>query len=57
MQSGPAVWFIVLTVGAVALLLVMAYGIMRNRTRTPAEKKLTDEATKREYQAEDRDRS
>ena len=57
MEAGPTVWFLVLTLGAVALLLVMAYSIMRNRTRTLAEKKLTDEATKQEYEAEDRDRS
>lgn len=55
MESGPAFWLIVLTVGVIALGLAMAYGMMRNRRRTPAERAQTEAATKREYAAEDRD--
>ena len=47
-----AVWFI----GAGVLGLVMAYGIMRNRKRTRAEKQITEQATKNQYSTENRDR-
>ena len=47
-----ALWFI----GAAVLGLVIAYGIMRNRTRTRAEKRITDQATKNNYAEENRDR-
>src|SRR6476646_3011414 len=47
-----AIWFI----GAAVLGLVLAYGIMRNRTRTRAEKHITDQATKNNYAEENRDR-
>ena len=47
-----ALWFI----GAAVLGLVIAYGIMRNRTRTQAEKHITDQATKNNYAEENRDR-
>lgn len=55
MESGPTVWLIVLTVGAVAPGLAIAYGIMRNQTRTPAEKNAAEIASSQERQAEDRD--
>jgi hypothetical protein len=45
-----AIWF----AGAFVLAGVIAYGIMRNRTRTSAEKRLTEQATKDNYAAEDR---
>jgi len=48
-----ALWFI----GAVILGLALAYGIMRNRRRTIAEKRLTDQATKSLYAEEERDRA
>lgn len=48
-----ALWFI----GAGVLGLVMAYGIMRNRTRTRAEKQSTEQATKNLYTKENRDRA
>ena len=48
-----ALWFI----GAGVLGLVMAYGIMRNRTRTRAEKQVTEQATKNPYAKENRDRA
>jgi uncharacterized integral membrane protein len=47
-----ALWFI----GAAVLGLVIAYGIMRNRTRTRAEKHITEQATKNNYAEENRDR-
>lgn len=46
-----AIWF----VGAAVLGIVIAYGIMRNRSRTKAEKQLTDRATKDLYAKEDRE--
>jgi hypothetical protein len=46
-----ALWFI----GAGVLGLVLAYGIMRNRTRTRAEKQITEQATKNQYAKENRD--
>ena len=49
-----AVWF----VGAVILGLAIAYGIMRNRRRTVAERRTTDQATKQLYADEEkRDRA
>jgi hypothetical protein len=56
MQSGPAFWLLLLTVGVIALGAAMAYGASRNRTRTRAERHLTEAATRREYEIEDRDR-
>jgi hypothetical protein len=47
-----ALWFI----GAAVLGLAIAYGIMRNRSRTRAEKHITDQATKNAYAEENRDR-
>jgi hypothetical protein len=45
-----ALWF----VGAGVLGLVLAYGIIRNRRRTPAEKRITEQATKDLYERENR---
>jgi len=54
-QNGPmfpvAVWWI----GALLLGLALAYGIMRNRSRTRAEKDLTGRATKKLYAEEARE--
>jgi len=47
-----ALWF----VGAGVLGLVLAYGIIRNRSRTGAEKQITEHATKSRYAEEERDR-
>lgn len=48
-QNGPmlpvALWWI----GALVLGLAIAYGILRNRSRTRAEKALTEQATKNLY--------
>jgi hypothetical protein len=51
-QIPLALWF----AGAAVLGIAIAYGIMRNRNRTPAEKKLTDDATEANYAATERDR-
>jgi hypothetical protein len=48
-----SLWFI----GVVVLAVALAYGIMRNRNRTHAEKRTTDEATKTLYAREERDRA
>jgi hypothetical protein len=56
MQSGPAFWLLLLTVGVIALGAAMSYGVSRNRTRTRAERRLTEAATRREYEVKDRDR-
>ena len=37
--------------------LAIAYGIMRNRTRTRAEKQLTEQATKKNYAEQERERT
>jgi hypothetical protein len=37
----------------VALGLALAYGVMRNRSRTRAEKNLTEQATEARYRQED----
>jgi hypothetical protein len=47
-----ALWF----VGAGVLGLVLAYGIFRNRSRTHAEKQVTEQAAKNLYTEEERDR-
>jgi hypothetical protein len=55
-QNGPmfplALWW----AGAAVLGLVLAYGIWRNRGRTPAEKQITERATKNLYAEEERTR-
>jgi hypothetical protein len=43
-------WF----AGAALLGILLAYGILRNRTRTPQERAVTNEATKELYRQEDR---
>lgn len=45
-----ALWFI----GAGILGLALAYGVIRNRRRTIAEKRVTDQATKSLYAEEER---
>ena len=52
-QVPVALWFI----GAAVLGLAMAYGILRNRGRTRAEKQITEQATKNLYAKEERDRA
>jgi hypothetical protein len=55
-QNGPMLPLALWVAGACVLGLVMAYGILRNRTRTRAEKQVTDRATKGLYAEEERDR-
>lgn len=56
-MATTTIWLLLLTVGVIALGLAMAYGLYRNRTRTLAEKQMTEAATRREYQMEDKDAS
>lgn len=51
-QLPVALWF----VGAGVLGLVLAYGILRNKGRTRAQKQITEQATKNLYAQEERDR-
>ena len=51
--TGPALWLIVLTIGALALAAAMPYGALRNRGRKPVEKVITEAATREEYRKED----
>ena len=55
-QNGPMVPLALWWGGACVLGLVLAYGILRNRSRTRAEKQVTDQATKDFYAREERDR-
>jgi hypothetical protein len=56
-QNGPLLPVAIWWVGACVLGLVMAYGIIRNRSRTRADKQLTERATKDLYAEEERDRA
>jgi hypothetical protein len=51
-QIPVALWF----VGAGILGLAIAYGVLRNRSRTRAEKQLTENATKDLYRQEEHKR-
>jgi hypothetical protein len=53
-QNGPMFPIALVWVGAAAIGLALVYGILRNRTRTRAEKQVTEQATKDLYAAEDR---
>jgi predicted MFS family arabinose efflux permease len=53
--GGQAMWAVLLTIGVVVLAGAMIYGVLRNRQRTPVEKVVTEAATRREYEREDRD--
>ncbi|HVI78943.1 MAG TPA: hypothetical protein VM715_12440 [Candidatus Acidoferrum sp.] len=55
-ENGPHLPVALLFVGAGVLGLVLAYGILRNRTRSSAEKQVSEEATKDLYVKENRDR-
>jgi hypothetical protein len=54
MESGPAFWLILLTVGVAALGFALVFAQQRNSNRTPVEKVLTEVTTRGEYRAEDR---
>src|SRR4051812_38472945 len=56
-QNGPMLPLALWWGGACVLGLVMAYAILRNRSRTRAEKQLTEQGTKNLYAKEERDRS
>ncbi len=55
-QNGPMLPLALWVAGACVLGLVIAYAILRNRTRTRADKQDTDQATKDLYAREERDR-
>ena len=57
MESGPSLWLIVLTLGAILLLAAMIYGFYRSQRRSRPEEALTEAATRQEYEREDRDAS
>lgn len=50
-------WLMILTLGGAALGLALFWGISRNRARSPAERQLTEAATRQEYRAEEKDAS
>lgn len=54
-QNGPMVPVALWWIGAFILGAALVYGIMRNRTRTRAEKNLTEQATKDLYAQEARE--
>ena len=54
-QNGPMVPVALWWIGALLLGVALAYGIMRNRNRTRAEKDLTERATKKLYAEEARE--
>ncbi|MES2194067.1 MAG: hypothetical protein V4517_06605 [Pseudomonadota bacterium] len=54
-QNGPMVPVALWWIGAFLLGLILVYGIMRNRSRTRAEKDLTERATKQRYAEEARE--
>lgn len=56
MYDTPYLWLIILTVGVAILAASIVFGLMRNRQRSPIERKVTEQATRREYAREDADR-
>lgn len=50
-------WLLVLTLGVVVLGAAIAFGAMRNRSRSLAERARTEAATREEYREEDREGS
>jgi Flp pilus assembly protein TadB len=57
MESGPTFWLMLLTIGVIALGAAMVFGMRRNQARSRSDRLATDAATRRQYQAEDRNRS
>jgi hypothetical protein len=55
-DTGSHIPVALMFIGAAVLGIGMVYGIMRNRQRTPAEKRVTEQATKAQYAAEDREK-
>jgi len=53
-QNAPMLPIALVWVGSAVIGLALVYGILRNRTRTRAEKQVTEQATKDLYAAEDR---
>ncbi|MEA2939978.1 MAG: hypothetical protein QOD09_507 [Bradyrhizobium sp.] len=55
--NGPMLPLALWCAGAAVLGLVIAYAIFRNRTRTRADKRVTEQATKNLYAEEERKRT
>jgi hypothetical protein len=49
-------WALVTVIGAFVLLAAIGYGMWQNSKRTSAQRMLTEMATKREYEREDKER-
>ena len=49
-------WALVTVIGALVLALALGYGMWVNTKRSASDKRLTEAATKREYEVEDRAR-
>jgi hypothetical protein len=56
-ENGSKIPVALWLVGAIILGLVMAWGILHNRKRTPSERQLTEQATKENYRQEDANES
>jgi hypothetical protein len=56
-DTGSHIPVALMFIGAAVLGIGMVYGIMRNRKRTPAEKRVTEQATKAQYSAGERETS
>lgn len=54
MDGYSIVWLLVTAGGAALLGAAIAIGIMRNRARTPSETRVSEQATRDLYKAEDR---
>lgn len=52
-ELGFSWWFLVVVGGTIVLGLAIAYGFLRNRTRTRAERMATERATHEMYEKED----
>ena len=49
-------WALATVAGALVLLAALAYGMWVNSKRTSEDRRLTEAATKREYESEEEDR-
>jgi hypothetical protein len=56
-QNGPMLPLALWWGGACVLGLVIAYAMLRNKSRTRAEKQVTEQATKKLYAEEERERA
>lgn len=52
-QGYDILWFVAVVIGTAVLGLLIAYGMMRNRARTRAERLETERATRELYERQD----